>query len=313
MDSRYRAASERMQGPLAPIMTPFDARDALDERSLAASVEWMAERGVPVLWTTAGTSEMASLTEAEIFDLARIVTQASRGRIFTIVSTGPTWPASKCVEFVRFAQSCGADAAKLHIPWAGRPSDAGVLEFYGRIADATDLPLLAYTLGQPGLSVDLLLRIIDRHPQFVGIKNDTDDQYLHSVYLAAVPSGFRVITGGMQRPFLTGYRFGQRCYTDVFTRFKPQVATQLYDLVRSDRVDEAVAHIRRYEMRLSDLWIYGGRGGFDTKATGKTISWLVGQFATNRVRFPLQTQAPDGPQVAAIRKLLEEFEVEVVR
>lgn len=313
MDARHRAVSERIQGPLAPVMTPFDDRDELDARSLAASIEWMAKRGVPVLWTTSGTSEMGCLTEAEIFQLTRVVVEASAGRIFTIVSTGPTWPAAKCIEFARFAEGCGADAVKLHLDWAGRPSPEAVLEFYGRIAQATAMPLLAYTLGQPGMSVDLLLRLVERYPQFVGIKNDTDDQYLHSVYLTAAPEGFRVITGGMQRPFLTGYRFGQRCYADVFTRFQPKVALDFYDLVRSDRADEAVAHIQRYEMPLSDLLVYGGRRSFDVKATLKTISWLIGVFATNRVRFPRQSQAPDGPEVAVIRQLLQAFGAEVVR
>ncbi len=312
MDSKYLAAAERLQGPLAPIMSPFDDRDGLDEASLARAVEYLAHHHVPAMWTTGGTSEMVSLTEAEIFELTRIVCQASAGRIFTIVSNGPTWPVAKCIEFVKFAESCGADAVKVLVNWLGKPSDDAVFDFYGRIADATDLPLLAYTIGQPGMSLDLLLRIIDKYPQFIGIKNDTDDQYLHSVYLAAAPSWFRVITGGMQRPVLTGYRFGQRCYVDGFTMFKPQVAFTFYDLICAGRIDAAVEHIRQYEMRLSELFIYGGRRGFDTKATGKTIGWLVGHYATNRVRFPRQTQAPDGPQVDTIRKLLQQFDLPVV-
>ena len=97
MNSQCEAAAARIQGPLAPINTPFDARDELDATSLAHWVNWMAERSVPVMWTTGGTSEMVSMTEAEIFRLTESVAEANRGRSFYIASTGPTWPVSKCL------------------------------------------------------------------------------------------------------------------------------------------------------------------------------------------------------------------------
>lgn len=51
----------------------------------------------------------------------------------------------------------------------------------------------------------------------------------------------------------------------------------------------------------------------DEESLAKTISWLVGHFTTNRVRFPGRFHAPDGPEVAAIRELLQAFDVAVVR
>lgn len=312
MIESHSQAANRLQGPLAPVMTPFDPNDGLDVQSLAGWIDWMAQRGVPVMWTTGGTSEMVSLTEAEIFTLTRTVGEANRGRIFYIASTGPTWPVPKCIEFVKFAEGCGADAVKVLINWLGGPSDDDVLDFYRRVAASTDLPLVAYTLGQPGMSVDSLMRLIEKVPQVIAIKNDTDDQYRHSAYLTAVPEGFAVITGGMQRPFLTGHLFGQRCYADSFAMFKPELALQFHALVEAGEREQAAEHIRRYEMCVSDLTVFG-RHRLDSKALGKTILWLTGHFATNRVRFPRRTLPAGGSQVQAVREVLEEIGVDVVR
>lgn len=79
MNEKYRKVATKMRGPLAPIMTPFDDRDGIDHKSLGRWVDWMATQGVPVLWTTGGTSEMLALTEQEVFDLTRTVCEANAG------------------------------------------------------------------------------------------------------------------------------------------------------------------------------------------------------------------------------------------
>ena len=306
MVEKYRTAAARLDGPLAPIVVPFADDGEVDHSSLASWIDWLAVQRVPVMWTTGGTSEMASLTEAEIFGVTQTIAKANSGRIFFIASTGPTWPVGKCIEFVRFARDCGVDAVKVHLNWIGKPTEDGIREFYGKIAEAGDLPLVAYTVGQPGMSVDLLLEIIETYPQFVGIKNDTDDVYRQTQYLDSVPHGFAVITGGMMRPFFLGYHFGQRCYADCFAMFMPSVALSFFAHLEHDRVAEAVEQIRRYEMPWTDL-LFLGRGGMDAKAALKAILWLTGHFATNRMRFPRTRHAPDGPEVPVIREFLTQI------
>lgn len=310
MNDHYRAIAQRLRGPLAPILIPFAEGGEVDHGSLADWVAWMAQQGVPVMWTTGGTSEMASLTEAEIFEATGTIARANGGRAFFIASTGPTWPVSKCAEFCRFAREQGVDAVKVQVNWIGKPTAAGIEQLYGQVAAATDLPLLAYTVGQPGMSVELLTRLIDRHPQLVGIKNDTDDVYRHTAYLQAVPPGFQVITGGMMRPFFLGYQFGQRCYADSFATFAPRVSLEYFAHLESGQTAAAIEQIKRYEMPWSDLTTLG-RHGFDAKAANKTILWLTGHFATNHLRFPRTGHARTGPEVGVIREFLKQVGVPV--
>lgn len=303
MNDKYLAIAKRLRGPLAPVLVPFTEDEEVDYQSLARWIDWLGENHVPVMWTTGGTSEMMSLTEDEIFRITKTIAEANKGRVFFIASTGPTWPVSKCVEFVRFAKECGVDAVKVQINWQGGPKPDGIMKFYGQIAESTDLPLLAYTVGQPGMSVDLLMKIIETYPQFMGIKNDTDDEYRQSEYLNAVPPGFAIITGGMMRPFVLGHLFGQRCYADSYAIYKPSIALDFVELMEGGRMSEAIEHIKRYELPWSDL-TFLGRHKLDAKATMKTILWLQGHFTTNHMRFPRVRQSPDGPEVGVVRDFL---------
>jgi dihydrodipicolinate synthase/N-acetylneuraminate lyase len=162
------------------------------------------------------------------------------------------------------------------------------------------------------MTVDLLLRIIEVYPQFIGIKNDTDDEYLQTAYLHAAPEEFAVITGGMMRPFVLGSQFGQRCYADIFAMFQPEISLRFFSFIEHGQIADAVQIIKRYEMPWSDFTIFGRRK-FDAKSTLKTILWLTGHFATNRVRFPRVTQRTDGPEVAAIREFLHQLEIRTCR
>ena len=312
MNEHYRKIAEKMRGPLAPVMVPFDEQDRIDHEALGNWVDSVVTQGVPVRWTTGGTSEMMSLTEQEIFDLTRTACVANAGRAFMIASTPPLWQAHKAIELVKVAQEAGASAVKVQLNWQGGPSDDAVLAFYRQVADTTDMPILAYTVGRPGMSVDLLLRIIEALPQVIGIKNDTDDCYLHTAYLDAVPEGFGVVTGGMQRPMVLGYLFGQRCYADAYTMIAPQVALRFFDSLERSDLAAAVDIIKRYELPWTDLLALG-RHKLDSKATMKSVLWLNGHFPTNRVRFPRRSFDPTGPEVALIRDFLEQVGVEPAR
>ena len=312
MNEHYRKVAEQMRGPLAPVMMPYDEQDRIDHQALGTWVDWAVTQGVPVLWTTGGTSEMISLSEEEVFDLTRTVCAANAGRAFLITSTPPLWQACKAIELVKVAQQAGASAVKVQLNWPGGPSDDAVLDYYRRVADTTDMPILVYTVGRPGMSVALLLRIIEAIPQVIGIKNDTDDCYLHTAYLDAVPEGFGILTGGMQRPMVLGYLFGQRCYTDTFAMFAPEIPLRFFRRLEQGDLAGAVDIIKQYELPWTDLLALG-RHKLDSKATMKTILWLTGHYPTNRVRFPRRSLDPDGAGVALIRQFLEQVGVETVR
>ena len=312
MNEKYRTVARKMRGPLSPIMTPFDEQDQIDHESLTRWVDWMVTHDVPVLWTTGGTSEMLALSDQELFDLTRTACEANAGRAFMIASTSPMWEADKAIELIKVAQHAGASAVKVQLNWKAGPKPDEVFDYYRRVADATDMPILVYTVDQPGMSVDLLVRIIDAIPQVIGIKNDTDDRYLHTAYLEAVPKDFGVLTGGMQRPMVLGYYFGQRCYADAYAMFAPQVAWSFFNCMEQGDIAGAIDVIKRYEMPWSDLLIYG-RKSLDSKATMKTVLWLTGHFTTNRVRSPRKTFEAAGTEVDLVRQFLQQVGIETVR
>ena len=85
-----RAASvlERMKGPVVPINVCFHEDGTVDHAAVRQYVNWLCEEATPVLLLTAGSSEFASLSDTEIWELTATVAQAAspvKGGIASII------------------------------------------------------------------------------------------------------------------------------------------------------------------------------------------------------------------------------------
>ena len=155
-----------------------------------------------------------TLSDQEVLDLNRELSAVVSGRGILIASTPWHWSTRQCQAFVETAANFGADVVKLQFVYDWQPTDDQVMAHYQAVAEASPLPLFAYTRGRPGVSTDLLRRIIEI-PQFIGMKNDTDDYYGQEQYLRLVSQQrgldhFLVVTGGGLSSVLSGYDHGIR-------------------------------------------------------------------------------------------------------
>lgn len=299
----YRSIAKRIRGPLSPVLAAFDADDRLDIGATCRWVDWLIGKGIKLFWTTHGTTHFMCLSDSEIMELTKALAGVISGRGIFIASTAWNWPTQKCVEFVDYAARCGVDVVKLQIDWSWNPGDEQVIEHYRKIAESSPIPLFAYTLAVPsitkGVSVDLLKRIIEL-PQFIGLKNDTDDftgqqDYLRVVRLYSDPSEFVVMTGGKMNAFLFGYDFGAKAYGDVVGWFAPEQAIAFIKYMEEGKRKQALQIVRDWEEPMFELWRRFGCGGHWTGA--HTALQLMGLFKSNRMRFPLRTLNPNEAEI----------------
>ncbi|MBL1074659.1 4-hydroxy-tetrahydrodipicolinate synthase [Nocardia sp. 2] len=186
-----------LSGLFVPLVTPFTAQDTLAEdalRELAHDVLTAGATGLVALGTTA---EAAMLTESERTRIIEICVRVCREHNAPlIVGAGTTATAASIDAVTRLRD--GIAAALTVVPYYIRPTEAGVLEHFRRLAAASPVPLVVYNIpyrtARP-LGAETLLALADT-PNIIGVKHavgaidDTTVELMHRV-----PADFAVLAG----------------------------------------------------------------------------------------------------------------------
>ena len=301
--NEYRAFARTIRGPLVPVLAAFDAQERLDIDSTCRWGDLLISKGLKLFWTTYGTTHYMSLTDREVLDLTEAVAKVIAGRGVFIASVPRQWATNACIEFVEFAARCGAHVVKLQLDWNFSFPGSLLLDHYRRVAKDSPLPLFAYTLGPNGVTSDLLRQIIEI-PQFIGMKNDTDDFYGQERYLWTVrqysnPEEFLVMTGGGLSSVALTYDLGVKAYGDMTPWYSPALSLRLYDcFLRGERglVNRFLTEIE--EPLFFKHWPAIGAGGH--WGWGHAIAYHLGLFISHRMRFPSLTLTSEQVEEARI-------------
>ncbi|SAL66033.1 dihydrodipicolinate synthase [Caballeronia arvi] len=147
--------------PVAP--TVFDEDGRLDLESQKRAIDFMIDAGSHGVCILANFSEQFALSDAEREAVQRTVLEHVAGRVPVIVTT-THFGSQICAERSRAAQDAGAAMVMVMPPYHGatiRVSERGIQEFYQRVSDAIDIPIMiqdAPVAGTP-LSAPFLARL----------------------------------------------------------------------------------------------------------------------------------------------------------
>lgn len=145
-----------MRGVFPILVTPFDARDRIDEESLRRLVEYDIEGGVHG-FGLAGATEFAKLTEAERVQVARIAIDQTRHRVPVIVTAGAA-STRAAVLYSRQMEDLGADGV-MSVPPAGVPSSE-TRAYFKALSDAVRVPVWIQDAATP-ISGELMRQIAE--------------------------------------------------------------------------------------------------------------------------------------------------------
>jgi 4-hydroxy-tetrahydrodipicolinate synthase len=118
------------------------------------------------------TGESPTLTSEEHMDVIRATIEFARGRVPVIAGTGSNSTA-EALEYTRLSDEAGADAVLIVTPYYNKPSQEGLFRHYAAIADATDLPIILYSVPSRcgvEIGVPLVERLRKRYPHVRWIK-----------------------------------------------------------------------------------------------------------------------------------------------
>lgn len=149
--------TETMRGVFPILITPFEENGRIDETSLRQLVDFNLAAGVHGLGVALG-SEIFKLSEAERDYVTRIVVDQVGGRVPVVINTGANGT-DLAVLYSRAAEQNGADALMILPPAFISPSTPEMLDYYGAISAAVQIPIFlqdtpAATIG-PGLARQL--------------------------------------------------------------------------------------------------------------------------------------------------------------
>lgn len=166
----------KIKGVIVALLTPFDARGALDPDATWRLVDYLIARGVKGLFAVGTTGEMPLLTVEERCQMAASVVEAAARRVPVVIQTGSA-ATRQTIELTRHAQAIGADAAAIIPPYYYHYDDEALFQYFAQVAEQTpDFPIYLYnnpavTCNTVTLSV--LRRLIERYPNIAGLKDSS--------------------------------------------------------------------------------------------------------------------------------------------
>ena len=162
---------------LTAMVTPFAADGSLDLDAAAGLATYLVdELGNDGLVISGTTGESPTTSDAEKADLLRVVLDAVGDRARILAGVG-TFDTEHTLELASTAAKLGANGLLVVTPYYSKPPQAGIVEHFRRVADATDVPVMLYDIpGRAGVAIatGTMLRLAE-HQRIVAVKDAKGD------------------------------------------------------------------------------------------------------------------------------------------
>lgn len=186
----------RFGSVVTAMVTPFRDDHAVDLDGARSLASWLIDNGSDAIVVAGSTGESPTLTYKEKAELFRAVGDAIRGRGKLICGVG-TYSTAETLELTQAAEDADADGLLVVTPYYNKPPQRGLVAHFERVADATELPIIAYNIpGRTATRIEhaTMLQLSEK-PNIVAVKDSTGDFQGISRLIAEAPDGFEVYSG----------------------------------------------------------------------------------------------------------------------
>lgn len=231
----------KLEGIFVPHVTPFRDDDEIDAEALRELVRYFVENGVHGLVSLGSNGEFPSLSFEERLEVLKIVVDEVSGK--TPVISGVGAPATvEVIRFVRAVSDIGVDGFLVAPPFYFTPSDREVFNYYSRIANEVDVPIILYSVPKfvgYHLNLDVIETLAQEYSNIVGIKDSGGLVSRFAELIRRVGRKISVLagTGDMILPALS---LGARGAVVAIANVAPRQCVELYEAFRRGDVDRAI-------------------------------------------------------------------------
>ena len=173
------------QGSFPALVTPFKENFEIDYDAYGRLLDFQIENGTDGIVPCGCSGEAATLSHDEQKALIRFAVERVAGRVPVVAGTGSNNTA-EAVGLTKFAKEVGADGALLITPYYNKPTPAGQIAHYTRVAEEARIPIMLYNVpGRTGTKISPeTIAALSKVPYIVSVKEacgsvDQVSQILH--------------------------------------------------------------------------------------------------------------------------------------
>lgn len=191
---------------ITAMVTPFDAAGRVDDVAAERLATLLTRSGwndaVAVNGTTGESISTDDAEKSRVIAAAKRATAGTGRKVIAGVGSGST---RHSVELAEQAAEAGADGLLVVAPYYSRPSQAGLLEHFRAIAEATPLPVMLYDIPKrTGVAIEPeTLRAAAEHPRIIAVKDAKGDFEAASQVMATTALAFYSGDDSLNLPWLS--------------------------------------------------------------------------------------------------------------
>ncbi|MGM0605925.1 MAG: dihydrodipicolinate synthase family protein [Halobacteriota archaeon] len=216
---------DSLRGVAVGLLTPFDDDLEIEHWKIRENAETLYDAGMRTYLATANISEYHSLSQRERIEVAKTAVDALPSDACVLAGVGGSTPDAR--DLVREYDAIGVDAMMIMPPDHTYLHERGLLQYYEKLAAASDRPLVPYVRGfDPSVEY---LRELTRIESVVGIKYALKDSVKLGQGIAAGADDV-VWVDGLAEPYAPAYwAEGVEGFSAGVSNFRPEVGLKLFD------------------------------------------------------------------------------------
>ena len=185
------------KGAITAIVTPFDEKGEIDEKSLRNLVDFQIKNGIDGIVPCGTTGESPTLDHEEHLNVLKMVVEAANGKVPVIAGAG-SYSTKEAIEKTKKAADLGADASLQVCPYYNKPTQEGLYRHFSAIAEAADIPMVIYNIqGRTGVNLETatLAKLAKEHSSIIAVKEASGNIAQMMEVISLLPKEFDVLSG----------------------------------------------------------------------------------------------------------------------
>ena len=242
-------------GTYTALVTPFH-KGRVDEGAYKKLINDQIRGGVDGIVPVGTTGESPSLGFDEHIWVIELAVQVAKGRVKVLAGTGANSTA-EAVHLTKAAEAAGVDGLLQVAPYYNKPSQEGLFQHFKKIARATRLPILLYSIpGRCNIAIEVstVQRLAKVCKNIVGIKEAGGDADRVSELRAALGRRFTILSGddALTLPFMA---VGAEGVISVASNIIPRQIAKMVNTFTAGNSAEALKLHQKYYRVFKDLFI----------------------------------------------------------
>lgn len=288
-----------LRGSIVPIVTPFREDGTFDESAFVELIEWQIDAGSHGVSVTGTTGEPSSLSLDEREHVVESAAKAVAGRVPFVPGTG-TNNLDETLRLTRHADSVGADAALVIVPYYNKPSQEGLYRYFSELARGVEIPLIIYNIpGRTAVNMapETMARLRREHASIIGTKESNKDFEHVSRVLHQCGRDFNVYSGIelLCYPMLA---IGGAGHISATANIFPREVADIYNHVAAGRWNEAI-ELHYYLLPVNDMIFFETNPG--------PLKFALGELGRINPKLRLPMCEPSLANQQRIRDVLSDY------